>query len=99
MSKLAARNTQLETELELKTIQLAKLEESLREKEEAYTFLITEYNELSEAVAVNFDKKLNDDNVELTDDKSGNDEMTGTGTGESIVNQVLTDLGLDMSLI
>ncbi|KAJ3280620.1 hypothetical protein HK104_000538, partial [Borealophlyctis nickersoniae] len=58
LETLTKTNETLSTELAATGAQLAAVEKALAEKEEQYKFLIGEYNELCEAVAVSFDKKV-----------------------------------------
>ncbi|RKO85153.1 hypothetical protein BDK51DRAFT_32540, partial [Blyttiomyces helicus] len=58
LRKMKEKNESLEKEKEAGELEYRKIEETLREKEEQYKFLILEYNELSEAVAVSFDNKV-----------------------------------------
>ncbi|KAL5037095.1 hypothetical protein BDV3_006197 [Batrachochytrium dendrobatidis] len=61
LKKCIEKNDGLETRLSDKQSHIRQLENTLREKEQQYQFLITEYNELSEAVASSLNKKSADD--------------------------------------
>ena len=54
------RNRELEAQLKEAKAEVEKMETSLKTKELQYQVLSKEYSELSEAVAVSFDKHYND---------------------------------------
>ncbi|KND04674.1 uncharacterized protein SPPG_08837 [Spizellomyces punctatus DAOM BR117] len=58
LEDLQRQNALLEQELHDQKAELSTVSSTLREKQEQYQFLLKEYNELSEAVAVSFDNKL-----------------------------------------
>ncbi|KAI8807169.1 hypothetical protein BJ742DRAFT_813688 [Cladochytrium replicatum] len=55
---LSSHNHELELEIAMKQTELANVEGELKKKDEQYQFLLSEYNKLSEAVALSFDKKV-----------------------------------------
>ncbi|KAJ3052480.1 hypothetical protein HK097_006214, partial [Rhizophlyctis rosea] len=58
ITSLKQTNAALESDLKQTQTELGTVEKGLKDKEEQYRFLMKEYTELSEAVAVSFDKKV-----------------------------------------
>ena len=58
LEQFRERNTELESSVEKKEEELRTLQLKYQEKEEAYNFLVGEYNQLTEAVSASFENKV-----------------------------------------
>jgi hypothetical protein len=51
----------LESQIKMANLEIERYEIDLQEKQEQYAKLLTEYRDLSEAVAISFDKRMTSD--------------------------------------
>ncbi|KAI8918127.1 hypothetical protein BC831DRAFT_483002 [Entophlyctis helioformis] len=81
LKRFTEKNNSLESQLIEKHSEIRQLESTLREKEQQYQFLITEYNELSEAVASSFDKRIPTENDDASIQATSAPEPAPTTAG------------------